>query len=232
MIEYNRLISVGARENLFLLMFFSITLILFTYLTNIGYLKGPVNILIFLYVLTFLITHFFVIEKGFLQQIGYNLFGIVYLGISLIFLFLLRDFATEPFSSTRALWLVLLATWATDTGAYFTGLKLGKHKLAVNISPRKTIEGALGGIMLTVIVVSVLTIFYGIFNIYWIIYAVMVSVIAIIGDLFESKIKRDMGVKDSGTIIPGHGGVLDRLDSLFFTAPFTYFFLLTILKLF
>ncbi len=231
MSEYNSLISVGSRGNFFLLMFFSITLIVFTYLTNIGYLRGSGIVLLFLYILSFLLAHFLIIEDKFIQQISYNLFGIVYLGASLPFLFLLRDFGIPPFNSTRALWLVLLATWATDTGAYFSGIYLGKHKLAEQISPNKTVEGALGGIFLTIIVVLIFTGFFKIFNLSWLLYAVMVSIIAIMGDLFESKIKRDMGVKDTGAIIPGHGGILDRLDSLFFTAPFTYFFLLIIIEL-
>ncbi|HLV08686.1 MAG TPA: phosphatidate cytidylyltransferase [Halanaerobiales bacterium] len=224
-IEYNRLIN-GKKEEAILLMIFSIIFILVTYLTSIDYLKGPISVMVYLFIFALIIAHFIIIKKVLLKTLACNLFGIIYLGAGLSFLFLLRDFSIEPFNFTRALWLVLLTTWAADIGAYFSGIYLGRNKLAPKISPNKTIEGALGGIILAVIIVFLLTASFGIFEIKWILYATITAIIGMIGDLFESKLKREMGIKDSGKLIPGHGGVLDRIDSLLFTAPFTYFYLL------
>ena len=121
--------------------------------------------------------------------------------------------------------LVVACTFLNDTGAFFVGNIFGKSKLAPHISPGKTIEGTIGGILLT-IVVSICTnlIFSNPISIYWaIIFAIVISLSAIAGDLFESVIKRGAGVKDSGSIIPGHGGFLDRFDSLILVFPCSYY---------
>ncbi|MCF8000884.1 MAG: phosphatidate cytidylyltransferase, partial [Halanaerobiales bacterium] len=123
------------------------------------------------------------------------------------------------------LWIALVATWLTDIGAYFVGKYYGKIKMAPKISPNKTMEGALGGILVSFIFVVAITIYLNVFSSLWLIYAVLLPFIAIVGDLFESALKRATGFKDSGQVIPGHGGILDRFDSLLFTIPFTYFFL-------
>ena len=117
--------------------------------------------------------------------------------------------------------LVLLATWASDSGAYFTGRLFGKHKLWPEISPKKTIEGSIGGIILAVIVSYLYNIFAEITDhgllIIWA--AILIAVIGQIGDLVESALKRKKNVKDSGMLLPGHGGVLDRFDSLIYVFP-------------
>jgi len=124
--------------------------------------------------------------------------------------------------------LPCIIAWATDTGAYFTGYFLGKHKLAPEMSPKKTIEGAIGGI----IVAMLATVAYGLIlygNVYMlgmIKYAILGavgSVISQIGDLAASCIKRDYEKKDYGTLLPGHGGLMDRFDSVLFAAPYVLF---------
>ena len=113
-----------------------------------------------------------------------------------------------------------------DTGAYFVGKKFGKHKLAKNISPKKTIEGAIAGVV-TGISVSVLCKFIFMEDIISvreaIIFAIVISIIGQFSDLAESLFKRDCNIKDSGNIIPGHGGMLDRFDSYLFAAPVFYY---------
>lgn len=228
-VEYGNLLAINDRQNIIILSFFSIITILSTYLTNTGLLTQPLDFLLYAIILLFLLYHLFFVELNLMvQRLSYNLLGLVYLAGGLSFIILLRDFNTEPFSNTKALWLVLLATWASDTGAYFFGSYLGRNKLIERISPRKTVEGAVGGILLTMITVSFYTLWLGVFSYYWFFYAVLISVTAMIGDLFESSLKRNAGLKDSGSILPGHGGVLDRIDSLLFTAPFTYYFLILI----
>ncbi len=119
--------------------------------------------------------------------------------------------------------LLLLISWATDSFAYFTGIRFGKHKLYKELSPNKTVEGAIGGIIGAIVVGLIFNYFVLKFSFLYIILILLItSVFCIFGDLFESMIKRLYGVKDSGNIIPGHGGLLDRIDSLFFAVPVFY----------
>ncbi len=224
--EYNKLIPVGTNKNRLLLLFFSLFIILITYLTNSGIINWPPGIIVSSSLILFFTLHIFFHEyQGIFETLAYNLFGLVYIGGGMAFFLLLRDADIAPLNQTRALWLVLIATWATDSGAYFIGSYFGKRKLAVKISPNKTIEGAVGGIIFSILTVVIFTVLISTFNFHWIIYGLLVSIIAMAGDLFESSIKRDMGVKDSGALIPGHGGILDRFDSLLFAVPFTYYYL-------
>lgn len=129
-----------------------------------------------------------------------------------------------------AYWLIVVVI-VSDTCAFFVGMRLGKHKLASNISPMKTIEGAIGGILGAVIASLAIKYIFTELEVFSIDISVSISVIGgiligcigIVGDLGESKLKRMAGVKDSGTIFPGHGGVLDRLDSVLLNLPVTYY---------
>jgi phosphatidate cytidylyltransferase len=120
---------------------------------------------------------------------------------------------------------ILALIWTNDTFAYLVGITLGKNKLFERISPKKTIEGFAGGLIFAMIVGVLLAKFY--LNesmVRWIVIALLVTTFGTLGDLIESKFKRIAGVKDSGNIMPGHGGFLDRLDSIIFVAPFIYLF--------
>jgi phosphatidate cytidylyltransferase len=121
---------------------------------------------------------------------------------------------------------IFILIWTNDTFAYIVGKSIGKNKLFESISPKKTIEGFVGGIVFAIIAGILIAKFYLQMPIYfWVIIALLISIFGSIGDLVESKFKRIAGVKDSGNIMPGHGGVLDRLDSVIFVAPFLYLFL-------
>ncbi|SHI78129.1 phosphatidate cytidylyltransferase [Desulfatibacillum alkenivorans DSM 16219] len=127
------------------------------------------------------------------------------------------------------LFFILFLAFISDTGAYYAGKTFGKHKLIPNLSPNKTVEGSIGSIFADLIVVSVfkLTLLP---TIPWLVVPVLAASAAIatqLGDLFESMLKRSLDVKDSGTIFPGHGGMLDRIDGLLFTGPVVYLFLVT-----
>lgn len=116
--------------------------------------------------------------------------------------------------------------WANDTGAYLTGTSIGKNPLAPKISPKKTWEGLIGGILTAILSAYILSTYYASLNVLnWLIAAMAISIPAIIGDLFESHLKRKANVKDSGNMLPGHGGFLDRFDALLAAAPFYYLYL-------
>jgi phosphatidate cytidylyltransferase len=116
--------------------------------------------------------------------------------------------------------------WLNDTGAYLTGMSFGKHKLMERISPKKTWEGFLGGIIIAALVAWFLSDWLGVVDkFHWIIISIIISVAGTFGDLIESMLKRSTGVKDSGTIMPGHGGFLDRFDSTIISFPLVYLFI-------
>ena len=128
------------------------------------------------------------------------------------------------------IWLVLLSAFCTDIFAYFTGFFLGRHKLCPNLGPKKTIEGAVGGTIGSVICCGLFG--YFVVPMIWL-HCVMIGFIGAIlsqcGDLTASAYKRKMGIKDYGNLIPGHGGILDRFDSVLFTAPVVYYYIVIIL---
>jgi len=150
--------------------------------------------------------------------------GAVWVGGGLAFLVLLREL---PAHGRLAAFTVLLAVWAGDTFAYFGGRLLGRHKMAPATSPGKTWEGFAVGAAATIFIT-----FVALYNQDFltigesIVLGVVVAVAAPIGDLFESLLKRDMDVKDTGTLLGGHGGMLDRIDALLFAAPAAYFTIL------
>ena len=116
--------------------------------------------------------------------------------------------------------------WANDTGAYLTGMSFGRHKLMERISPKKTWEGFIGGIIIASVVAWFLSGWLGVVDkMHWVVIALIVSVAGTYGDLTESMLKRSTGVKDSGDIMPGHGGFLDRFDSTIVSFPLVYLFI-------
>lgn len=125
----------------------------------------------------------------------------------------------------KFVWLAYIIAFGTDTFAYFVGVFFGKHKLCPNVSPKKTVEGAIGGILGCLASIVLYFNILGIkITIYTIIFSIFVSAFSMVGDLLASKIKREHHMKDFGNILPGHGGILDRFDSLLFVAPVVYYF--------
>ena len=125
---------------------------------------------------------------------------------------------------SKLVFFLLLVVWLGDSGAYYFGKSFGKHKLSPRISPKKTIEGLIGGIATSIIAAIVIhfTFFKSFPLIHAILAGILLSVAGVVGDLAESMWKRSADVKDSGTLLPGHGGFLDRFDSILFTAPILY----------
>jgi phosphatidate cytidylyltransferase len=147
-----------------------------------------------------------------------------YLSSAFIFIVLIADFH-KIYNSSILLGSFILV-WVNDTFAYIVGKNFGKQKLFEKISPKKTVEGFLGGLFFSCIASYFIATFTQTLNFTsWLILSIIISVFGTLGDLIESKFKRQANVKDSGIIMPGHGGLLDRLDSIIFAAPFIYLFL-------
>ncbi len=202
---------------------------LFVATPAIDELIGIGNILIWMAILYFI--YFFI--ATFLALVFYKEMNSAGLFSSLLVPFVLSVaffsiYFLFTIGSTKLLdfFLIFIFAWGADTGAYFTGTFIGKHKLAPEISPKKTIEGSLGGMVTAVLLAALLGYVYSsaldvtVSFLRVCISAAVFSVVGMIGDLFTSFIKRDCGIKDFGKIMPGHGGVLDRFDSVLFIAPF------------
>jgi phosphatidate cytidylyltransferase len=166
-------------------------------------------------------------EKTF-RDWAWTIAGALYVGWMLSFWLNLRGLS----DGRNWVYLAMLTTFANDTGAYFIGRARGKHKLAPMISPAKTWEGAMGGlisaILATIVIAMVLNLISPFTFEYWqiIFLGFLVSLFAQLGDLVESLLKRNMGVKESGVLLPGHGGILDRFDSLIFVGVVVYYYVI------
>lgn len=186
---------------------------------------GLLAILISLVILMF--VYVFSYPKFEAEQVMAAFFGIVYVAVMLSFILLTRNFKGGEF----IVWLIFLCSWGCDTCAYCVGMLFGKHKMAPVLSPKKSIEGAVGGVLgaaLLGVIYAAAT--HGKIAEYALICAVG-ALISMVGDLAASAIKRNRGIKDYGHLIPGHGGILDRFDSVIFTAPIIYYLALFVLGL-
>ena len=183
---------------------------------TIGYTKIEMA---FAIVLILLIYTVIVKNKFTFDHAAFAVLGVLYVGIGFYYLIETR------MSGIQFVLYALMVIWTTDSGAYFIGRKLGKRKLWPEISPNKTIEGFIGGIISAILFACIFQYFYPLTSSYLILIAVTIvaSVIGQLGDLVESALKRHFDVKDSGKILPGHGGILDRFDSLLFVLPLLHF---------
>ncbi len=152
-------------------------------------------------------------------DVGLTLLGILYAAFMPSFIILIRGLP----NGMMLLFALVLSVWACDIAAYFAGRTIGRNKLAETISPAKTIEGAVAGLLASVAVAVCFIIWGGLPAYKMIALGVIVGVFSQTGDLFASMIKREVGIKDFGKSIPGHGGVLDRFDGLFFVAPLVFY---------
>ncbi len=172
-----------------------------------------------------------------LINVGTTVFGAIYVGWMISQLVALRgiegrDISVLSFSASAGAWLVMLTffgTWACDTGAYFIGRAYGRTKLAPKLSPNKTIEGSIGGLACSIILTVVIGTIINLPPQHSLALGALFGILTQLGDLSESAIKRELGIKDFGAIVPGHGGILDRFDSILFTGPVAYYYALLFL---
>ncbi len=206
----------------------------FVFVSNYIFINNYVNKKIFLIYIIFLAI-IFIVElfrnqtKPF-HNISYTIFGIIYISLPFSLLnYLAYTPLTDYQYNSNIIIGFLFIVWSNDSGAYLVGSQLGKRKLFERISPKKTWEGSIGGAVFSAITAFVIS---NIFNILqltdWLIIALIVLIFGTLGDLVESMFKRSISIKDSGNILPGHGGILDRFDSIILSAPFVYLYILMI----
>lgn len=178
---------------------------------------GLMTVLVSLILIMF--VYVFTYPKYNAHQIMSAFFGVVYVAVMLSFILLTRNLPDGKF----IVWLIFLCSWGCDTCAYCVGMLIGKHKMAPVLSPKKSVEGGIGGVagaaLLGVIYAAAIQ---GPMVEYAVICGIG-ALISMVGDLAASAIKRNQGIKDYGKLIPGHGGILDRFDSVIFTAPVIYY---------
>ena len=166
-------------------------------------------------------------QKGSFHRLAYTFLAIFYFIIPLnLFMYIGTNLMQEAYQPVVVLGIFILI-WANDTGAYLSGMKFGKTKLFERISPKKTWEGVIGGVLLSLGIAFLLSKLNSIWQINdWLVVSTIISIFGVLGDLVESKLKRELNIKDSGSFLPGHGGFLDRLDSIIFVIPFIFIYLL------
>jgi phosphatidate cytidylyltransferase len=175
--------------------------------------------------------------KGSLEGVGLSLLGVFYIGFLFSHQILIREIPSITGGSEMSGWHYLLfpyfIVWTSDTSAYFVGKFFGKHRLAPVTSPGKTVEGAIGGIVCSIILALIYHSFVPehIFLKDALILGLLVAIVCQLGDMIESRIKRETGVKDSSSFIPGHGGVLDRYDGILVSVPVAYYYFIWIAPL-
>lgn len=174
---------------------------------------------------TMVSTLFLKRPKEAIVDIAVTLLGMIYIGWFFSYFIFIRALTERG----GYLLFLMVTIWAFDVVAYFVGSKFGRHKLFPSVSPKKSIEGAIAGFIFCLIAAGVFGHFAGFDLTHSIILGAIIGVVAQTSDLVESLIKRDAGVKDSSQLVPGHGGVLDRMDSFIFAAPVVYYYLVWVI---
>lgn len=216
------LTKLGLKPSLWLAVAGGLILTGGAYLYSDGYPGPTITIILFMHLLATVALY---PRYSLLDSAG-TLMGTMYVGL-LNYFYLLR------MTSDGWIWLIftLAGTWAADTMAYFIGRAFGRRRIAPVLSPKKTLEGAVGGLLGSCLIGGLFTYIYPFLPLTeMLLLGFILGVAAEVGDLLESAFKRQAGVKDSSTLIPGHGGILDRIDSTLFTAPLVYYFVLLFIK--
>ena len=167
----------------------------------------------------FMFVYVFTYPKFKAEQVMPAFFGVVYVAVMLSFIYLTRNLPDGKF----LVWLIFLCSWGCDTCAYCVGMLIGRHKMAPILSPKKSVEGGVGGVAGAALLGAIYAAATGGRIAEYALICAVGALISMVGDLAASAIKRNQGLMDYGKLIPGHGGILDRFDSVIFTAPAIYF---------
>lgn len=195
---------------------------------NIGLIDNRFLLLIIPLILLILISALYLVKDNAVQVVSISIFGLIYTITPYV---LAQKLAVSSVGGVMSFspWILLsifVFQWINDTGAYVVGMTMGKHKIFPRISPKKSIEGAVGGTLFTIAASYPVWLLTGELSLLiFVAVAVIVSIFGVFGDFVESMFKRHAGIKDSGNIIPGHGGILDRFDGAMFSIPMVYAFL-------
>lgn len=189
-------------------------------------------ITVVLLLIALMMVYVFSFPKYTANQVMTTYFSLIYAPIMLSFVFLTRQLTYGAY----LVWMIFISSWISDTCAYLVGVLFGKHKLVPHLSPKKTIEGAIGGIVGSAVVGGLFGFFLldktmnvNQFGAILFVIGAIGSVVSQVGDLAASAVKRNHDIKDYGNLIPGHGGIMDRFDSVIFTAPMIYFLIILFL---
>lgn len=181
------------------------------------------------YILILFLSTIFINRKDIIQTTAYSLLGHIYITLPLSVLLFISQRYGDLIGNYKNMFIltIFVLIWINDTAAFLFGSLFGKHRLIERISPKKSVEGFISGIAISVIAVIIFSIYFQSISVYlWVAIGLITPIFASLGDLFESLLKRTFGVKDSGNLIPGHGGILDRIDSLLIVFPTIFLFLL------
>jgi len=221
----NELYSMARKrgfEPSFILGFTLTSYFIFSTIYDLYNLKYDKNIIIIFVIILFSFIQLFKKDHSMsLPNISISIFGSIYIGYLFSFILKIKYLPNGNYY----LLSLLFITWINDAAAYVIGTKFGKNRIFPRISPKKSIEGSIGGIIFSTISVFILKNWLSLTFTKLIFLGLVIAIMAQLGDLFESMLKRGSEVKDSGNLIPGHGGILDCLDSLLFTAPVFYFYI-------
>jgi len=215
----NAFVKKNIRISFFISAIFAVVLLYFARFNRFDF------VMTYLFIILLLMCEFIYIiiinkKPDHLKDIVFSIFSFVYTTFLFMSMILIRNLK----GGIHITWWVFITTWACDTGAFFSGLLLGKTPLAPTISPNKTVEGSIGGILSSVVASTIYSIYFlpEISVLHAIGFGICISVVSQVGDLSASLIKRYCNIKDFSNIIPGHGGILDRLDSALFSFPVAY----------
>ena len=201
----------------------------FSVITRCADVGGTLPVIIGAFLVLLLAVYVLSFPKYNSEQISMVFFGFFYVALTMSYIYRLRISDGGAYS----VWLIFIASWGADTMAYLTGILIGKHKIAPVLSPKKTVEGCIGGVVGSTLIGLVYSLIFkddlsAVYSnpvLLFTIVSAAASIVSMIGDMAASAIKRNKEIKDYGKLIPGHGGILDRFDSVIFVAPIIYFLL-------
>ncbi len=220
----NMLIKANIKINFIVTLALAVFIYVASFLVNSGISQSSIYYIIIPLISFLFLRELFNVKSKPFENIGASLLCAIYIAAPFALMHSL-GFNHEVYNFKLPL-SVFVLVWINDSGAYLSGVSIGKHKFFERISPKKTWEGTIGGFVLTLVAAYVFSLLWNDLSLMqWIIFGGIISVMAVLGDLLESMFKRNTGIKDSGSILPGHGGILDRFDAVIFALPMAVFYI-------